>query len=155
VEALFHAWLLTLPEIEFVGHTHAPAINSILCSPRAREFAERRLFPEEIVCCDEASVLVPYTDPGLRLARAIRVRTERFIRAHGHPPRLVLLQNHGVIALGRTPDAVLAAMRIAEKTARIWLGAAALGGPVFLKRADVRRIAGRPDEKQRRQMLSL
>lgn len=35
VEALFHAWLPSLPGIEFVGHTHAPAVNSILCSPRA------------------------------------------------------------------------------------------------------------------------
>src|SRR5208283_2371092 len=31
VEALFHAWLLTLPGVEFVGHAHAPAVNSILC----------------------------------------------------------------------------------------------------------------------------
>src|ERR1035438_3527343 len=46
VEALFHAWFLTLPGINFVGHTHAPAVNGILCSPRAREFAIRRIFPE-------------------------------------------------------------------------------------------------------------
>ena len=44
VEALFHAWLLSLPGIEFVGHTHAPAVNSILCSPRAQEFATKKIF---------------------------------------------------------------------------------------------------------------
>ncbi|MEI9960513.1 MAG: class II aldolase/adducin family protein [Limisphaerales bacterium] len=33
VEALFHAWLLSLPDIYYVGHTHAPAVNSVLCSP--------------------------------------------------------------------------------------------------------------------------
>ena len=49
VEALFHAFLLALPEIEFVGHTHATAVNSILCSPRAREFAAKRILPDEIV----------------------------------------------------------------------------------------------------------
>ena len=69
-----------LPGIEFVGHTHAPAVNSILCSPRAREFAVKRIFPDEIVCCDVASVFVPYTDPGLKLAQAIRIKTEEFIR---------------------------------------------------------------------------
>ena len=73
VEALFHAWLLSLPGIEFVGHTHAQAVNSILCSPRAQEFAVKKIFPDEIVCCDVASVFIPYTDPGLKLAQAIRV----------------------------------------------------------------------------------
>jgi ribulose-5-phosphate 4-epimerase/fuculose-1-phosphate aldolase len=67
----------------------------------------------------------------------------------------VLLENHGIITLGRTPEAVLAAMRMAEKAAQIWLGAVTLGGPVFLKRAQVERIAGRPDEKQRRRLLNL
>src|SRR5208283_2291428 len=132
VEALFHAWLLTLPEVEFVGHAHAPAVNSILCSPRASEFATKRIFPDEVVCCDVASVFVPYTDPGLRLARAIRERTNQFIKKHQRPPRVVLLENHGLITLGRTPEAVLAAMLMAEKAASVWLGAAMLGGPVFL-----------------------
>jgi len=72
VETLFHAWLLTLPGVAFVGHTHSVAVNQILCSPRAREFATKRLFPDEIVCCGAASVFVPYTDPGLELARAVR-----------------------------------------------------------------------------------
>jgi rhamnose utilization protein RhaD (predicted bifunctional aldolase and dehydrogenase) len=155
VESLFHAWLLTLPDVEFVGHTHPPAVNSLLCSPRAREFAVKRVCPDEIVCCDAASVFVPYTDPGLRLAQRIRERTETFVRKHRRPPRVVLLENHGIITLGRTPDAVLAAMLMAEKVARIWLGAAALGGPVFLKTEQVDRIAGRLDEKLRRRTMNL
>jgi rhamnose utilization protein RhaD (predicted bifunctional aldolase and dehydrogenase) len=155
VEALFHAWFLTLPQIEFVGHTHAPAVNSILCSPRAREFAVKRIFPDEIVCCDLESVFVPYTDPGLQLAREIRRLTDAFIRKYQRPPRVVLLENHGIITLGRTPQAVLAAMFMAEKAAGIWLGAAALGGPVFLTPEHVDRIAGRPDEEKRRKILKL
>jgi len=51
VEALFHAYCLTLPGVEYVGHTHAIAVNQILCSPRAGEFAVKRIFPDEIVCC--------------------------------------------------------------------------------------------------------
>jgi len=38
IEALFHAWLLTLPGVNCVGHVHAIAVNQILCSPRAKEF---------------------------------------------------------------------------------------------------------------------
>jgi rhamnose utilization protein RhaD (predicted bifunctional aldolase and dehydrogenase) len=155
VEALFHAWFLTLPGINYVGHTHAPSVNGVLCSPRACEFAERRIFPDEIVCCDVASVFVPYTDPGLRLAQQIRKRTEAFIRRHQRPPRVVLLENHGIITLGSTAEAVLAAMLMAEKAAAVWLGASALGGPTFLSAKHVARIAGRPDEAWRRKALKI
>jgi len=125
VEALFHAWLLSLPDVEFVGHTHAPAVTGVLCSPRARQFAERRLFPDEVVCCDVESVFVPYTDPGVCLARAIRERTGAFLLARGRAPRVILIANHGIVTLGRTAEAALASMLMAEKAATMWIAAAA------------------------------
>ncbi len=155
VEALFHAYFLGLPDVEFVGHTHAPSVNAILCSPRANEFAVKRVFPDEVVCCDVESVFVTYTDPGLPLAQAIRQQTHSFIRRHSRAPRIVLLENHGIIALGRSVEAVLAAMLMAEKAAQIWLGAAALGGPKFMTQQHIRRIAGRPDEEVRRRALRM
>ena len=155
VEAMFHAWLLTLPGVNFVGHTHPVAVNGVLCSPKAAAFARRRLFPDEIVCCGPASVLVPYTDPGLKLAQAIRRGVETFRRQHGIVPRVILLQNHGLIALGATPAAVLAATLMTVKAAEITLGAAALGGPRYITPADVARIARRQDEHYRQKTLGL
>jgi rhamnose utilization protein RhaD (predicted bifunctional aldolase and dehydrogenase) len=155
VEAVFHAWLLTLPGINFIGHAHATSVNQILCSPRARDYAINRMFPDEIVCCSAASVFVPYTDPGLKLAQAIRHETESFIRKLGHQPRLILMQNHGAIALGATWQAVLTCMLMAEKAAKIFVGAAALGGPVFFSKENVERIAGRPDEAYRQRALKM
>ena len=131
------------------------AANQILCSPRARDFAERRLFPDEVVYCGPASVFVPYADPGLVLAREIRDRTTAFLQQQGSSPRLILLQNHGIIALGSTPAAVLACIFMAAKAAAIFMGAAALGGPNFLTAQHVERIAGRPDEAHRQQELRL
>src|ERR1044071_3478389 len=58
VEALFHAWLLSLDGIQWVAHPHPVSVNSILCSPRAADFAKRRLFPDEVVCCGEESVFI-------------------------------------------------------------------------------------------------
>ena len=155
VEAVFHAYLVSLPGIKFVGHVHAIAVNQILCSPRARDFAEHRMFPDEIVCCSTASVFVPYTDPGVKLAQVIRRETEAFIKKQQRQPRIILMQNHGVIALGATWQAVLTAMLMAEKAARIFVGAAALGGPVFMSEANVQRIAGRPDEAYRQRELKM
>jgi len=155
VEAVFHAWLLSLPGVKFVGHTHATTVNQILCSPRARDFSEHRMFPDEIVCCGSASVFVPLTDPGLKLAQAIRRLTEAFIQKEQSQPRVILMQNHGLITLGGTWQSVLAAMLMAEKAAKIFIGAAALGGPVFFSRENIARIAGRPDEAYRQRALKM
>ena len=155
VEAIFHAYFLSLPGIQFVGHGHATTVNQILCSTRARDFAERRMFPDEIVCCNVASVYVPYTDPGLKLAQVIRAQVETYVRRHQRQPRVVLMQNHGIITLGGTWQAVLSALLMAEKAAKIFVGAAILGGPVFMSDESVERIAGRPDEAYRQRALKI
>ena len=155
VEALFHAYFLALPGVRFVGHTHAVSVNQILCSPQARQFAERRIFPDEIVCCGTASVFVPYTDPGLKLSQIIRRETTRFLEKHGAPPRVILLESHGLVTLGASPDAVKAAMFMADKAARIFVGAASLGGPQFLSEETIHRIANRVDEHYRQRALKL
>ncbi len=156
VEAVFHAYLLTLPGVNFVGHTHPIAVNQVLCSKFARAFAKRRLFPDEIVCCGVESVFVPYTDPGLKLAQAIRNAVVAYIKRLSRPPRVILLENHGFIALGPTPGAVLAATLMGAKSAEIFAGATAIGGaPKFLTPAQVTRIAVRPDEHYRQKALGL
>jgi len=155
VEAMFHAWLLTLPGVNFVGHTHPVAVNKILCTKHARAFATRRLCPDEIVCCGVEFVLVPYVDPGLKLAQAIRRAVLAYVKRLGRAPRVILLENHGLIALGGTPEAVMAATLMAVKAAEIYAGAVALGSPRFLSAAVAARIAGRPDELYREKMLGL
>jgi rhamnose utilization protein RhaD (predicted bifunctional aldolase and dehydrogenase) len=155
VETLFHAYLLSLPGVEFVGHTHAPAVNQILCSPRAKEFAQKRVFPDEVICCGTESLYIPYTDPGLKLARAIRSGTLTYYKRKRIFPRVIVLQSHGIITIGATANAVLAAMMMAEKAATIWIGAAAFGGPTFMSKEQVHRIASRRDEDVRRREMKL
>ena len=154
VESVFHAYLLTLPGVEYVGHTHPVAVNQLLCSAHGRSFARRRIFPDEIVCCGRESVYLPYTDPGLKLAQAMRRAVGGFVRRLG-PPRVILLENHGFIAIGSSPAAVLATTLMGNKAAEIFQGAAAAGRPRFLSPAQVDRIAGRSDEHYRQKQLGL
>jgi rhamnose utilization protein RhaD (predicted bifunctional aldolase and dehydrogenase) len=155
VEAMFHAWLLTLPGVNFVGHTHPVSVNKILCTKHAKAFATKRGCPDEIVCCGAEFVLVPYIDPGLKLAQGIRKAVKSYIARLARAPRIILLENHGLIALGATPEAVLAATLMADKAAEIFAGAVTLGSPRFLSSAVAVRIAGRPDEHYRQQALGL
>ena len=153
VESLFHAWLLSLTDVRFVGHAHPVAVNQLLCSPGAQQFARKRLFPDQIVYCGAESVLVPYVDPGLVLARRIAAEVEAFRMRAGRLPVTILLENHGIIALGATATEVSAALSMAEKAATVFVGAAANGGPVFMSSEHVRRIADRIDEHYRQRML--
>ncbi len=153
VETLFHAWLLQLPGVSFVGHTHPICVNQILCSPRAKDFAKRRLFPDQIVYCGAESVLVPYVDPGIVLAKRIAELVQDFIERRNSFPKTILLENHGLIALGTTARQVEAALLMAEKSASVFVGASAVGGPIFLPQEQVDRITSRSDEHYRQRMI--
>lgn len=155
VETIFHAWLLRQEGVSFVGHTHPLDVNKILCSERAPEFAERRLFPDEVVYCGPKSLLVNYVDPGAKLAAAIRDGWKRYVADNGYTPRLILIVNHGLIAVGPTPEAVLAATLMAVKAAKILIGASGLGGPVFMDPKEVTHIHNRLDEHFRQKQLKL
>jgi rhamnose utilization protein RhaD (predicted bifunctional aldolase and dehydrogenase) len=152
-ETVFHALLLDYPDVNFVGHTHPVSVNSLLCSTRWEKLLSGRLFPDEIVVCGEEYVLVPYTDPGLVLAREVNRRVAEYADRVGAPPRTILIQNHGLIALGATSTMVKNITAMMDKTARIILGACAAGGVHALTEANVSRISTRPDEKYRQQGL--
>lgn len=155
VETLFHAYLLSLPGVAFVGHTHPTPVNAVLCSRLAEDAVSGRLFPDEIVCCGPAPVWVPYTDPGQPLAKEIKARVESYIDTYNSAPRIILMQNHGLIALGKSPQEVESATAMFVKTARILLGTFSLGGPNFLSQENVDRIYTRPDEKYREKQIGV
>lgn len=148
-EGLFHAWLLQLPGVQYIGHAHPVAANQLLCSTAAEDFATKRLMPDQIVYCGPESVLVPYKTPGLPLARAIVEKVEAFRERTGQVPRVILLKNHGVVALGARHQEVSAAMAMTEKSARVFAGAASLGGPVFMDEQAVRRVEEQAAKTQR------
>lgn len=154
VETFLHAVLLDQPGVEVVGHTHPPLLLSLLCRADAEDLASQRLFPDEIVCCGPRACYVPYADPGVPLARAVREAVEAYRFAEGEPPRTIWMQNHGLIALGSSDRQVVAATWMQEKAARVWQGALASGGEVrTLDENQVQRIWHRPDEHHRQRLL--
>ena len=154
VETFLHALLLDLPGIEFVGHTHPTPVNALLCSQEPEEAIRGRLFPDEVVCCGPESAWVPYTDPGLPLAKAVGASVDDFIGRWNEPPKVIMMQNHGMIAMGSSPAQVLGATAMAVKAARVRLGAAGWGGIKPLNETELNRIYTRPDEHYRQALLS-
>lgn len=153
VEVTFHAMLLAECGVRCIAHTHPTAVNQILCSTRAEQFALHRTFPDEVVLCGPRSAFVPYADPGLPLARAIREQVRAYIAEFNEPPKVILMANHGLIALGQTPTDALNITAMCVKAASIFAGACAVGEPVFMSEADIAHIYRRPDEIYRRNMF--
>jgi rhamnose utilization protein RhaD (predicted bifunctional aldolase and dehydrogenase) len=152
VETVLHALALQLEGVNFIGHTHPTMVNAVLCSGCVEQALAGRLFPDEIVYCGPAPVYIPYTDPGLPLARAVRQAIRDYVFEWDQNPKVILMQNHGLIALGKTAAEVKNITAMAVKTARVLIGAYALGGPHFMTPEAVNRIHSRPDELYRRKV---
>src|SRR5262245_57338755 len=88
---------------KFTLHTHPIAVNVVACR---QNWAERfkELFPD--------CLCVPYATPGIRLALALNALLE----ACGTIPRLIFIQNHGMITTGKTVADVESATEKAMQT---------------------------------------
>ena len=153
VETVLHAYLLSLPEVNFIGHTHPISVNSILCSKSCPDIVKGRLFPDEIVCCGIVPAYVEYTDPGVPLARRLREVVRDYIQEHDTRPKAILMQNHGLIAVGSTAKEVQSITAMWDKTAKILAGTLQFGGPNYLTEVNVIRLCTRPDEEQRKKLI--
>lgn len=153
VETVFHAVCLSIPGVNAVAHSHATAVNMLTVSKGWPQVLQGRLFPDEAVVLGLHSAFVPYIDPGVVLARAIRDAIADFGTQHGGYPRAIYMQNHGVIALGRNATEAVNISMMAAKAARIRLGAIQAGGLNLLPDATAQHIVNRPDEKYREAQL--
>ena len=96
VECVLHS---LLPR-RFVVHTHSTAVNSIACC-RDGESLARALLGDRILW-------IPYVDPGFTLARTLNTALAEYVRRTGCDcPAAVIMQNHGLIVCGETPQEVV------------------------------------------------
>jgi rhamnose utilization protein RhaD (predicted bifunctional aldolase and dehydrogenase) len=132
IETATHSLCLSLGEATFVGHTHPTPVCAILCAGEAEAAFAGSVYGHEAQVCGKP-LFVPYAPVGQPLARVVRDGLLAYRDQHGQPPHVILLQNHGLVALGRTPDEVLYITALMVKTARILLGTRAYGGPHFVE----------------------
>lgn len=154
IEAILHALAIEVAGATVAAHTHPVAVNRLLCSDRAESLVAGALFPDQVVVLGRHQVLVPYAEPGPPLARAVRDEIRRHLDAHGVPPKVLYLRNHGILALGESAREVMQITEMTVKVARILSGALAVGTPRYLTDAEADRIDGREDEHHRRRVLA-
>ena len=139
-DALLYSYLFGFEGIKIAAHIQPVEINQITCSPRARQFADRRCVPNEIVALGSAMVLVPYADPGPPLAKEVKRRILLWRDRYKTVPKVVLIHNHGMFVLGSSTGELLETIDSTLKAAQVFIGASMLGGPVFMTPTNVTQI---------------
>jgi rhamnose utilization protein RhaD (predicted bifunctional aldolase and dehydrogenase)/NAD(P)-dependent dehydrogenase (short-subunit alcohol dehydrogenase family) len=121
VEALLHH----LMPPQYVVHTHSTLVNMVTCCAKGPELA-RQLAGD--------LVWIPEVDPGYILSKTLRQALEDFRKTTGRDcPRAVLMQNHGLVICGNTPEEIHSHTDWLVETIRKQLAAARNGatfGPV-------------------------
>lgn len=150
MELGFHTLLLSYDNINFISHTHPVKTLSILSGNDILDFANKRIFPDQVIFNGEKSCVVPYVKPGDELTWMIKNKVDSFITNNGVFPKLILLQNHGIIACGSTIDECVIISDICEKSAEIYLN---VGKINFLTNEDVKSLLEDDKEKYRKSLL--
>lgn len=132
LDAILFAYLFSLDENKYALHVQPVEINQIIGSPRARQFAERRTVAHEVISRGVSSMLTAYADPGLPLAREVKRKLSLWRDRYKVVPKLILIQNHGMIVLGNSQEEILRTTEMMLKSAQTFIGAAMMGGPAFL-----------------------
>jgi len=153
VETFLHALCMAECGAKFIAHSHAVSVNQILCSKLGANPFLGNICPDQIVVCGSAPAVVPYIDPGFTLALAVRDEFRRYRETYGKSPKVLLMVNHGIVALGKTAKEALNIQLMADKWAKILVGAYACGGVEYMSEENVLRISNRMDEKYRAAIL--
>ena len=153
IEVCFHTWFMEkFPLINYVAHTHPVETNKILCSHDIFHFATTRLFPDQIVRNGAKSCIVPYATPGIPLMEEIEKSVYEHINFEGYFPKLILLQNHGIIVASTSIKDCIASTMMCEKSAQIYMGAKSLSIKPLTKN-NIDAIDKCPKEQYRRSIL--
>ena len=119
VEAVLHH----LMPGKFVVHSHATLVNMFTCCVNGEELIRQTL--------GDAAIWIGDVDPGFVLAKTVEELLKAYKKQTGRNcPRVVIMQNHGLVVCGDTPEQVRADTDWVLKTLRARLDKTA-GGDAF------------------------
>lgn len=153
IETLIHVAVQSLRPTRFVGHTHPTPLVALLASVHQRKAFDAFVYSDEAIVIG-TTMYVPYAEPGIELGRVFLRSLRDYWASHYNLPSLILMGNHGIVALAETTDGVEAITEMAYKGAQIRLHALAVGGTEPLGNQAVANYFKREDMAERRRNLS-
>jgi rhamnose utilization protein RhaD (predicted bifunctional aldolase and dehydrogenase) len=153
IETLIHVAVQSLRPTRFVGHTHPTPLVALLASVHQETAFDAFVYSDEAIVIG-TTLYVPYAEPGIELGRVFLRSLRDYWAAHHDLPSLILMGNHGIVALAETTDGVEAITEMAYKGAEVRLHALAVGGTKPLSNEAVAGYFEREDMAERRKNLS-
>ena len=153
IEALVHIAVQAVAPVEFVGHTHPTAILGLMASVHAAQAYQSWVYSDEAVVIGRP-LYVPYASPGVELGRVFYAALKRHHDEVGELPQLVLLGNHGIVAIAPTAAGVDGISAMAVKGAQVRAIAYSIGGVVPIPSSSVAAFFAREDISERRGKLA-
>ena len=153
IETLVHAAVQSVGATAFVAHTHPTAIVSLLASVHAATAFDEWVYSDEAVVIG-VPLFVPYAEPGIKLGRLFLTKLREYVELNGELPSLVLLGNHGMVAIAGSAAGAEAITLMAVKGARVRLEALSVGGVQGLGGDTVKHYFEREDMAERRKQLA-
>lgn len=153
IETLVHAAVQSVHPTGYVAHTHPTAVLGLLASVHAETAFSEWVYSDEAVVIG-LPLFVPYAAPGIALGRVFLGRLRDYYDERGELPSVVLLGNHGIVAIGGSAEAVEAITLMTVKGARTRVQALSIGGMVGLGDDAVAHYFERTDMAERRRNLA-
>jgi ribulose-5-phosphate 4-epimerase/fuculose-1-phosphate aldolase len=152
IEVGFHSWLLKNTKFKVIAHTHPTNVMKILCSEKNTNiFSSKRMFPDQVVFNGKKSCVVPYANPGKDLFEQICFQVTKYEQENNEFPRLILLQNHGIICCANSFSEAITITEICDKSAEIFNGVMSMAEfPTFLNEKQILDLENDEREKYRK-----
>lgn len=153
IETLIHVGVQSVSPATFIAHTHPTSAVSLLASVHAQTAFDTFVYSDEVVVIGRP-LFVPYAAPGIDLGRLFITRLRDYFSEYGTLPSLILLGNHGIVAISETAESAEAISLMAVKGSRVRLNAYAAGGVTGLGAEVMDTYFARADYIERRQQLA-
>lgn len=153
IETVVHAAVQVVQPTAFVAHTHPTAVLGLLASVHADTAFAEWVYSDEAVVIG-VPLFVPYAAPGIELGRIYLERLRGYVEERGELPSVVLLGNHGIVAIAGSADAAEAITLMTVKGARARVQALSIGGVRGLGADAVSHYFERTDMAERRKKLA-
>mgnify|MGYP000585418836 CR=1 FL=1 len=149
IESLMHSAVQAVAPVAFIAHTHPTDVLGLLSSIHAATAFESSVDVGEAVAIGRP-LFIPYVPPGLHLGRTVLQALRRRADETGEVPPLILLGNHGIVAIGATAAAVGDVTHMAVRAARVRTAALSVGGVLPLPAQSSHALRARDDFAARR-----
>ncbi len=139
-EFLIHAIGLVFAEANYLLHSHSTKVNKVLASKLGAKAFRGHVFEESVIICGKNPASIKFAESGYQLATAIYRELSSFQKIYFHLPKILLLENHGVVILAKNPKELITITKTLELWAELIYAAYQLGGPNYLSLDNVMNI---------------